>query len=105
MSQSEEQPSVSDQIFGMNATMVGRFDALDKRLDELERTLTDDALALSGEHEALIAKIREQLLHKGSIGSGVDHIYALVWEMVNKMKLDPHAIVEEMNESMKGVDD
>ena len=105
MSKSEEHPSVSDLIFGMNETMVGRFNALDKRMDELEKTLIDDALALSGEHESLIAKIREQLLHRGNIGSGVNHIYALVWEMVNELKLDPHAIVEEMNESMKGVDD
>ena len=105
MSKSQDQPSVSDLIFGMNATMVGRFDALDKRLDELEKTLTDDALSLSSEHEALIAKIREQLLHRGSIGSGVNHIYALVWEMVNVLKLDPHAIIEHMEESMEGVDD
>ena len=102
---SQEQDDLAKMIFGLNETIVGRFDALNERIDRLEKTLTDDALALSSEHEALLARIRDQLTHSGGgLGAGVNHIYALVWSLVSQANLDPFEITESMDASMEDVD-
>ena len=107
MSKSKEQPNINELLFALNETMVGRFDALNERIDKLESTLTDDALALSSEQEALIAGVRQQLEHNSRPGKWKEanpsdrmilHLHSLVWSLVAKSGLDPQAICNTTDE-------
>lgn len=114
MSQSQEYSNADlhNMIYGLNETMVGKFDAINgrfdavgKRIDKLESTLTDDALALSSEHEALIAGIRQRLERDGE--SLVEwyfsspsnwvlmNLFSLVFSIAMHHGLDPTVISDE----------
>ena len=107
MSQSEEQANLAQMIFGLNETMVGKFDALNERIEKLESTLTDDALALSSEQEALIAGVRQQLEHNtrperwkeaNPSDRMILHLHSLVWSLATKNGLDPLSICNTTDE-------
>ncbi len=110
MAQSQEDQSVSDQIFGMNEAMIGRFDALNERIDKLESTLTDDALAVSGAQEALIMGLQQKFPPKGA-GSPewfadlsnrlLLHVYTVLFSLAIKNGLDPMSLVNEADESFE----
>jgi len=103
----QEKRSVEDLIFGLNETMVGKFNALNERIDKLESTLTDDALALSSEHEALIAGLRQQLKVPDNLSSewigGINYIilsmYVIIWSLAKEMDLDPQTLTQNFIEA------
>ena len=109
MSKSQEQANIDELIFGLNETMVGRFDALSERIDKLESTLTDDALALSSEQEALIAGIRQQMQVDSNSSNSMSypkntmlmHLYSLVWSLVTQSGLDPLVITNKTDEFVR----
>ena len=106
MEQPQEQGNTDALIYGLNETMIGKFDALSARIDRLESTLTDDALALSSEQEALIAGIRERLdkdgesLAKWFFSSPNNwvllEIFSIVSDIATQNGLDPNAITDRM---------
>ena len=114
MSQSQEYSNADlhDMIYGLNETMVGkldaineRFDAVGKRIDKLESTLTDDALALSSEHEALIAGLSQRLERDG--GNLAEwyfsspnnwvlmNLFSIVFSMATQDGLDPSTLSDQ----------
>lgn len=111
MSQSQKQASIEEMIFALNETMVGKFDALNARVDRLESTLTDDALALSGVQEALIMGLQQQLQpdHSAELSEWFDeptnwmlmHVYSMLWQLSIQNGNDPRALTQTVSDNMK----
>ncbi|MCY3990414.1 MAG: hypothetical protein OXF50_04190 [Caldilineaceae bacterium] len=112
MTQPQQEPSVSELIYGLNETMVGKFEALSARVDKLESTLTDDALALSGVQEALIMGLQQQLQPELTEFSDwfeeptnwiTLHSYMMLWQLSRQNGNDPVALTPIVSDLMKAV--
>ena len=106
----QEQQSLEDMIYALNQTMVGKFDALSARVDKLESTLTDDALALSGVQEALIMGLQQQLQPEPAelsdwfeepINWMVMHVYTMIWQLSTQNGNDPRSLTQTVSDSMQ----
>jgi len=104
---SQEQENLSEMIYALNETMVGKFDALNARVDRLESTLTDDALALSGVQEALIMGLQQQLQPEPAelsdwfnepINWMVMHVYTMLWQLSTQNGLDPLTLTRNVGD-------
>ena len=109
MSKSQEQPNIDELIFALNETMVGRFDALNERIEKLEKSLSDDVLDLSSEHENQFGNVLQQLRDSGALTDWGDaptnwplfHIYSMVWAIATQNGLDPLTITQTTSEFLR----
>ncbi|MCY3990868.1 MAG: hypothetical protein OXF50_06520 [Caldilineaceae bacterium] len=120
---SQEQDNLTELIYALNETMVGKLDALNDRIDKLESTLTDDALAISGEQESLIIGL-QKLLQDADKNLGVSappdpnddtpprkvlvpenwpifHVYSMVWAIATHLNLDPQFHTDSVMEFLQ----
>lgn len=91
--------------------MVGRFDALSKRIDNLESTLTDNVIVTASETETNLEGLRQQLNRVEIDASPADWInvpanwmslqtYGLLVAIAYKNDIDPNIIREAIQESL-----
>lgn len=99
---SQEQNSLAELIYALNETMVGKLDALNDRISELESRLESNVLDLSGLHENQFESLLQKMQDSGTVTNYGDaqknwpifHIYSIVWDIAVKNGLDPQSTTQ-----------